>query len=52
MMQTESRVLFVALAILNLQSAVESKLLAKYAPAYVDASSWTGEQTRAIDGLV
>ena len=52
MMQAVTWVLFVALAILNLQSAVESKLLAKYAPAYVDASSWTGQQISAINGLV
>ena len=37
---------------LNLLPVVEPKLVAKYALAHVDASSWTGAQIKAFDGSV
>ena len=42
----------VLLASLTLPHIVEPKLVAKYAPAHVAASSWTGAQIRAFDGSV
>ena len=47
-----TKALVAALASLTLPSFVKTKLMAKYAPAHVDASSWTGAQIKALAGSV
>ena len=40
------------IASLTLPPVAEPKLVAKYALAHVDATSWAGAQIRAFDGSV
>ena len=39
-------------AILNQEFAAESKIVAKYAKSYVDASTWTGSHMKFYGGSV